>query len=34
MVYIPSNVENIIFKKVDAKYVIYMEKAAVMGEIA
>jgi len=26
---IPSNVENIIFKKVDAKYVIYMEKAAV-----
>jgi DNA topoisomerase-6 subunit A len=26
---IPSNVENIKFKKVDAKYVIYMEKAAV-----
>lgn len=26
---IPSNVENITFKKVDAKYVIYMEKAAV-----
>ncbi|MBN1792250.1 DNA topoisomerase IV subunit A [Candidatus Woesearchaeota archaeon] len=26
---IPSNVENIAFKKVDAKYVIYMEKAAV-----
>jgi len=26
---IPSNVENIIFKKVDAKFVIYMEKAAV-----
>jgi len=26
---IPSNVENIIFKKVDAKYVLYMEKAAV-----
>ncbi len=26
---IPSNVENIKFKKVDAKYVVYMEKAAV-----
>ena len=26
---IPSNVENITFKKVDAKYVLYMEKAAV-----
>lgn len=26
---IPSNVENIKFKKVDAKYVLYMEKAAV-----
>ena len=26
---IPSNVENIKFKKVDAEYVIYMEKAAV-----
>ena len=26
---IPSNVENITFKKVDAKYVVYMEKAAV-----
>jgi len=26
---IPSNVENIKFKKVEAKYVIYMEKAAV-----
>jgi DNA topoisomerase-6 subunit A len=26
---IPSNVENIKFKKVDAKYIIYMEKAAV-----
>jgi DNA topoisomerase VI subunit A len=26
---IPSNVENIKFKKVDAQYVIYMEKAAV-----
>ncbi len=26
---VPSNVENIKFKKVDAKYVIYMEKAAV-----
>lgn len=26
---IPSNVENILFKKVDAKYIIYMEKAAV-----
>ncbi|MEK6822701.1 MAG: DNA topoisomerase IV subunit A [Nanoarchaeota archaeon] len=26
---IPSNVENITFKKVDAEYVIYMEKAAV-----
>jgi len=26
---IPSNVENIKFKKVDAKFVIYMEKAAV-----
>ncbi len=26
---IPSNVENITFKKVDAQYVIYMEKAAV-----
>ncbi|MDP3734477.1 MAG: DNA topoisomerase IV subunit A [Nanoarchaeota archaeon] len=26
---IPSNVEEIIFKKVNAKYVIYMEKAAV-----
>ncbi len=26
---IPSNVEEITFKKVDAKYVIYMEKAAV-----
>ncbi len=26
---IPSNVENIAFKKVDAKYVVYMEKAAV-----
>ena len=26
---IPSNVENITFKKADAKYVIYMEKAAV-----
>ena len=26
---IPSNVENITFKKVNAKYVIYMEKAAV-----
>src|SRR4030042_365654 len=26
---IPSNVENIKFKKVNAKYVIYMEKAAV-----
>ncbi|MFA6461781.1 MAG: DNA topoisomerase IV subunit A [Candidatus Woesearchaeota archaeon] len=26
---IPSNVENITFKKVDAKYVMYMEKAAV-----
>ena len=26
---IPSNVENITFKKVDADYVIYMEKAAV-----
>lgn len=26
---IPSNVEKITFKKVDAKYVIYMEKAAV-----
>ena len=26
---IPSNVEEIIFKKVDAKYVLYMEKAAV-----
>jgi DNA topoisomerase-6 subunit A len=26
---IPSNVENIVFKKVDAKYIIYMEKAAV-----
>jgi DNA topoisomerase-6 subunit A len=26
---IPSNVENIIFKKVNAKYVLYMEKAAV-----
>jgi len=26
---IPSNVENIKFKKVDAKYILYMEKAAV-----
>ena len=26
---IPSNVEDIKFKKVDAKYIIYMEKAAV-----
>lgn len=26
---IPSNVENIIFKKMSAKYIIYMEKAAV-----
>lgn len=26
---VPSNVENIEFKKVDAKYIIYMEKAAV-----
>ena len=26
---IPSNVENIIFKKVNAKFIIYMEKAAV-----
>jgi DNA topoisomerase VI subunit A len=26
---IPSNVENITFKKVNAKYIIYMEKAAV-----
>ncbi|HIH12647.1 MAG: DNA topoisomerase VI subunit A [archaeon GW2011_AR9] len=26
---IPSNVENIKFKKVDAKYIMYMEKAAV-----
>ncbi|MDD9953239.1 MAG: DNA topoisomerase IV subunit A [Candidatus Woesearchaeota archaeon] len=26
---IPSNVENVEFKKVDAKYIIYMEKAAV-----
>lgn len=26
---IPSNVENITFKKVDAKYIIYMEKAAI-----
>lgn len=26
---VPSNVENITFKKVDAKYIIYMEKAAV-----
>lgn len=26
---IPSNVENIKFRKVDAKYVVYMEKAAV-----
>lgn len=26
---IPSNVENITFKKVDAKYILYMEKAAV-----
>jgi len=26
---VPSNVENIIFRKVNAKYVIYMEKAAV-----
>lgn len=26
---IPSNVEDITFKKVDAKYVVYMEKAAV-----
>lgn len=26
---IPSNVENIKFKKVDARYVVYMEKAAV-----
>lgn len=26
---IPSNVENLIFKKVDAKYILYMEKAAV-----
>lgn len=26
---VPSNVENITFKRVDAKYVLYMEKAAV-----
>jgi DNA topoisomerase-6 subunit A len=26
---IPSNVENITFKKIDAKYILYMEKAAV-----
>ncbi len=26
---IPSNVENIVFRKVSAKYIIYMEKAAV-----
>lgn len=30
---IPSNVENIKFKKVDAKYIIYMEKAAVWERI-